>query len=285
MKSLLNIVFPIVFFLIFLSPAYGQFNRYGGKKRTQKLGAFIKPLNNTGWYFGVGATTTPQFDFIEFSPTLSTNSFRPEMFSAINLEQTSQVGLYLEVGRYKLLSTKKLISYIDYGLAYKQLRASQNYDLIHDNTTIIDTTSYSQSYQSHAAVAHFNANNVLAINKNIFFQNTLGVNLDYSLRQKLETTDPTGFVETYQAEPSRLRAQIHYKFGVGVRISKMWYAIPSVEIPLLNAWKWEDGRSTFGAFNSRYRPIIFSVRFTWLTTPDCPKVWDNDDSTKNGGGL
>ena len=78
---------------------------------------------------------------------------------------------------------------------------------------------------------------------------------------------------------------MHYKFGVGIRIGEVLYAIPSVEIPLLNGWKWEGGRSTFGAFNSRYRPVIVSVRFAWLNRPDCPKVWDNDSNTTNGGGL
>lgn len=280
--------YSLVLFLIFFVNSFessAQFNRYGGKKRTQKMGDFIKPLNNTGWYFGLGATATPKLNFIDYTPTLTTSTFQPTVLTAINLEQNAQIGLYLELGRYKLLSTKKPISYIDYGLSYKQFRASQSYDLVREGIGVIDTTSFSQSFQSHAVSAHFNANNVLAVNKNIFFQNTLGANLDYAVLQNLSSEDKSGFDETYQDDPSRLRAQLHYKFGVGIRISEMWYVIPSIEIPLLNAWQWEGGRSTFGAFNSRYRPIIFSLRFAWLTKPDCPKVWDNDDATKNGGGL
>ncbi len=262
-----------------------QFNRYGGKKRTQKMGAFIKPLNNTGWYVGVGATATPKLNFIDYSPTLATSTYQPTVLTATNLEQKSELGLYLEAGRYKLLSTKKPISYIDYGVSYKQFRASQNYDLVRQDFSTEDTSFYAQSFRSHSISIHFNANNVLAINKIIFFQNTLGANVDYAIVQNLSSEDPSGFEETYQKEPAKLRAQLHYKFGVGLRISKMGYLIPSVEIPLMNAWEWEEGRSTFGAFNSRYRPIIFSLRFAWLTQPDCPKVWDNDDATKNGGGL
>ncbi len=283
-----SILFSFVSFLIFMLVGLvseAQFNRYGGKKRTQKMGAFIKPLNNTGWYFGIGATATPKLNFIDYSPTLTTSTFQPLVLTAINLEQKSELGLYVEVGRYKLLSTKKPISYIDYGVSYKQFRASQNYDLVREDLSSADTSFYAQSFRSHSLSVHFNANNVLAINKNIFFQNTLGANLDYAFAKNLTTEDDSGFEETYQAEPAQLRAQLHYKFGVGVRISKMWYIIPSVEIPLINAWEWEGGRSTFGAFNSRYRPIIFSLKFTWLTRPDCPKVWDNDDATKNGGGL
>lgn len=285
MKSVCYTLFLFLTFVVLALQSSAQFNRYGGKKRTQKMGEFIKPLNNTGWYFGVGVTATPKLNFIDYSPTLTTSSFQPIVLTAINLEQKSEFGLYLELGGYRLLSTKKPISYIDYGLSYKQFRAAQSYDLISQNLVLSDTTSYSQSFQSHSVSAHFNANNILAINKNIFFQNTLGANIDFAVSQTVKTEDESGFDETYQDNPSRLRAQLHYKFGIGIRISEMWYIIPSVEIPLINVWEWESGRSTFGAFNSRYRPVIFSLRCTWLTKPDCPKVWDNDSSTTNGGSL
>lgn len=285
MKIITKLSLICLILFAFITDSNAQFKRYGGKKKPQKMGDFIRPLNNTGWYFAPGATFTPKFNFFKYEPTLTTSTFQPDVYTALNLKQQSQTGFYFEAGRYHLLSTKKILSYIDYGLAYKMLRAKQTYDLEREGFSTTDTTSYVQTYRSQAAVAHFNANNVLAINKNIFFQNTLGVNVDYLFSRTLTTTDNSGFDETYQEEPGRLWAQLHYKFGVGFRIGEMWYMIPSVEIPILNGWQWEDGRSTFGAFNSRYRPVIFSLRFAWLTTPDCPKVWDNDSSIKNGGGL
>ncbi len=274
----------VLILLVSSFTSYSQYKRYGGKKKPQKMAPFIQALNNNGWYISPGATITPKINFMSFDPetTFSENGIS---YEALDLKQQSKVGAYLEVGRYRLLSTRKLLSYIDYGVAYKMLRSGQTYDLETTTLSTLDTNSYTQSFTSHAISGHFNANNVLAINKNIFFQNTLGVNVDYALSQKLETDDETAFVGTYQDETSRLKAQLHYKFGIGFRIGEYLYAIPSVEIPILTAWKWEGGRSTFGAFNSRYHPMIFSVRFSWLTIPSCPKVWDNDDSTKNGGGL
>ncbi len=271
-----KILFLIALFSFsFISESSAQFKRYGGKKKPQKMGDFIRPLNNTGWYFAPGITLTPKLNFFKFE---NEGINAAGLFSS-NLKQQSKVGAYFEVGRYRLLSTKGILSYIDYGLSYKFFRAGQTYDLSPNND------SYIQEYKSHSAGLHFNANNVLAVNKNFFFQNTLGVNADYLFSQKLTTDDPTNYVLSYQEDPSKIWAQLHYKFGLGFRITKMWYMIPSVEIPILNGWKWEDGRSTFGAFNSRYRPVIISIRFTWLTQPDCPKVWDNDSSTTNGGGL
>lgn len=274
MKINTNTLFILFLSLILSSVSMSQFNRYGGKKRTQGLGDFVRPFNVKGWYFAPGVTLTPKMNFIKYDPLLSA-----EGFFASNLKQQSKVGAYFEVGRYKLLSTKGILSYIDYGLSYKFFRAGQTYDLFPGNN------SYSQDFKSHSAGLHFNANNVMAINKNFFFQNTLGVNADYQFIQKLETNDNTGFTNSYQEDPSKIWAQLHYKFGVGIRIGEVLYAIPSVEIPILNGWQWEGGRSTFGAFNSRYRPVIISVRFAWLNRPDCPKVWDNDSNTTNGGGL
>ena len=273
-----------IIIIVTLSLSFGsltslsQFKKYGGKKKPEKMRSFVQSMDYQGWYFSPGITLTPKMNIFKYELTLTANGL-----TAVNLQQQSKVGLYLEVGRYNLLSTTKLISYIDYGIAYKMLRAGQTYDLEQNGVSI--GTSYTQSFQSHAGLAHFNANNVLAINKNIFFQNTLGANVDYQFSQKIESTDNTGFTESYQENPSKLVAQLHYKFGIGVRIGKQLYAIPSVEVPLLNGWQWENGRSTFGAFNSRYRPVVISIRFAWLTTPDCPRVWDNDSSTENGGGM
>ena len=202
--------------------------------------------------------------------------------------------MYLEVGRYHIVrlrqkaypfSIRDFLNYIDYGVAYKQNRGTQTYDLdmLNTSTLLRDTISFAQKFNSHNVSVFYNANWVLGFNSKWFMQNTLGVNVDYAFSREIETTDVTSFVQTYQEEPSRLMAGVHYKFGIGIKLTKKIYAIPSVEIPLINGWKWEGGRSTIGYFNTRYRPIIFSIRFAWLTTPDCPKVWDNSDADNNGG--
>ena len=201
----------VLILLVSSFTSYSQYKRYGGKKKPQKMAPFIQALNNNGWYISPGATITPKINFMSFDPetTFSENGIS---YEALDLKQQSKVGAYLEVGRYRLLSTRKLLSYIDYGVAYKMLRSGQTYDLETTTLSTLDTNSYTQSFTSHAISGHFNANNVLAINKNIFFQNTLGVNVDYALSQKLETDDETAFVGTYQDETSRLKAQLHYKF-------------------------------------------------------------------------
>ena len=181
--------------------------------------------------------------------------------------------------------SKRPINYIDYGLAYKGLRGAQSYGLAY-NQLIPDTTTVSfheQSFSLHNLTAHFNANNVIGINKNFFIQNTLGLNVDYSIIRKTNTDDVSLYASTYQDIPPRFGAQLHYKFGLGFRFSELIYLIPMVETPVLNIYKFEGGRSTMGFFNSRYRPIIISLRIVWLTKPDCPRTEDGQ-GTKNDGG-
>ena len=72
--------------------------------------------------------------------------------------------------------------------------------------------------------------------------------------------------------------------GYGIKISKTLFVIPTVETPLINVKKWEDGKSTYGIFDSRYRPFLFKLRFIWLKNlgkGDCPPVPTNPDDEIN----
>lgn len=274
-----------VVFITICFPLTAQYKKYRVKdRRVESLPDYIRPFNFTGWYVAPGITLTPKLNFIPYNPDLKSTENEPETYEAFHLTQKSKLGLYLEVGRYKLLSSTKLISYIDYGLSYKQLKGIQQYDLTHQlNSSTIDSVSHDQQFSLHNAVAHFNANHVIGFNRNFFIQNTLGANLDYSFSRKITTTDETNFVSLYQDNPSKLMAQVHYKFGLGFRIGDGVYLIPSVETPVLNLWKFEGARGTIGFFNSRYRPIIISLRIAWLTKPSCPKTWDTQDAKNTGG--
>jgi hypothetical protein len=276
--------FKIIVLLILISSmGMSQYKNYQVKSKKEGLADYIRPFNFTGWYVAPGVTLTPKLNALPFTPIDSLNQDGVN-YNALDLTQKSKLGLYLEVGRYKLLSSKLLrVSYIDYGLAYKQLKGTQTYNLDRQVGLFRDTASYEQSFSMHNIAAHFNANHVIGLNKNIFFQNTLGLNVDYALSRKTETNDGTGFVNSYQETPSKLMAQLHYKFGVGFRISERFYLIPSIETPILNLWKFEGARGTLGFFNLRYRPLIISVRIAWLTKPSCPKTWGTQDEKNDGG--
>ena len=52
-----------------------------------------------------------------------------------------------------------------------------------------------------------------------------------------------------------------------------------IETPIVNFLQWEKGKSTYGIFTSRYRPLILTVRFAWLKPYGkgaCPPVYGPD---------
>ena len=101
----------------------------------------------------------------------------------------------------------------------------------------------------------FNLNNIWQISDKKFIQTSLGSNIDFKLFEE-GTPLPNN--------TDRLTMAFHLKVGYGFKVKKTLFVIPTMESPFLTLKKWEQGKSTYGIFNSRYRPLIFKVRFIWL---------------------
>jgi len=175
-----------------------------------------------------------------------------------------RIALYLEAGRYRFFyQGGRIFNYFDYSLAYKRLSGSEKYL---DNKGI-----FKQNY----LLGNFNVNNILQLSDFTFIQNSLGVNLDYKFAQKYENSG-----SPLAADTDKLLFSLHYKFGFGFKVTETLFIIPSIETPIVNFKRWENFKSTYGLFSSRYRPLILSVRFAWLRRPGkgaCPPVYANPD--------
>jgi len=169
-----------------------------------------------------------------------------------------RLAVYLEAGRYRFFpGGGNVFNYLDYSVAYKRLSGSEE---INDNKSV-----FKQNY----LLGNFNINNIIQLSDKTFIQNSLGINGDF----KFGETAPA-----YGANTQRLLFSLHYKFGFGFKVSERMFVIPAIETPILNAKQWEKGKSTYGLFTSRYRPLIASVRFTWLRPLGkgaCPPVFTN----------
>lgn len=181
-----------------------------------------------------------------------------------NINPKGRIALYLEAGRYRFFyQGGRFFNYFDYSLAYKRLSGSEKYL---DNKGI-----FKQNY----LLGNFNLNNIYQLTDFTFIQNSIGVNLDYNFSQKYQDSgSPLG------ANTDKLLFSLHYKIGYGMKVTDKLFIIPSIETPIINFKKWEHFKSTYGIFSSRYRPIILSVRFAWLRTPNkgaCPPVYANPD--------
>ena len=180
--------------------------------------------------------------------------------------QRGRLGLIFEGGAYHIFERGgNIFNYMDYGAGYKRFSGSEFMEI--NNKSI-----FKQNYIS----SFFNINNIWQLSSKKFLQSSIGANLDFKFFEK-DTPLPNN--------TDKLNFSFHFKLGYGIKFNKILFVIPTIETPILNLKKWENGKSTFGIFNSRYRPIIFKVRLIWLKKlgkSDCPPVYTNpEDDARN----
>lgn len=184
-------------------------------------------------------------------------------------------ALYAEVGRYKMMKYSGLIKYIDYGLSYRGQRGrhkSTISTIFTETDSILTEQEVVSTFGYHYIEAFFNANHVWRISKYNFIQNSLGINAGYAF---LNNSNNTAVPLVTSAIPGRIQAQLHYKIGFGIKMRGNWLLIPSIETPILNAYAWDNGRSSVEFINSRYRPVVVSLRFFFsrpANTLDCTPI-------------
>ena len=153
-----------------------------------------------------------------------------------------------------------VFNYMDYGISYKTLSGSEKKD---DNES---KTRFKQRYIS----LNYNINNIYQLSSNRFIQSSIGLNVDYKLFERKEND-----LNPSPENTKNLLSSLHLKIGYGIKFQNRLFVIPSLETPIINFLEWEKGKSTYGIFNSRYRPILLKIRILWLKRPskfDCPPV-------------
>ncbi len=225
----------------------------------------IFPLNGryklSGYFFGPGATYT----LTRFSNSEEEVFSNADSSYSATFEPAGGIGLYLEAGWFKVFKYSSIIRYMDVGLAYKQLKGAESYNGVLtgiEQDTILAEMAGEGNFDETFVTFNLNFNNVLQLGDRTFLQNSLGANVDYRISSTHTYTAEFGL--NRQEIPATVRAQIHYKIGFGWKISDKVIMIPSLETPILSVYEWDDGRSDFQFFSSRYRPIIFSLRFLFL---------------------
>ncbi|GAB4377187.1 MAG: hypothetical protein Kow0075_05280 [Salibacteraceae bacterium] len=212
----------------------------------------------SGWLFAPGATYM-------LTPFIAINKKYDEQQSSIyqaRIRGIGKPGLYLELGRYKVLPYARIFSYIDYGINYTSLRGSEKsegqYVSQPDETPITPVEVASGTYGFHYVQIFFNANHLWRTGKFQFIQHSLGLNGGYAFLQNQAGNTP-GPVPN--ETPGAWLLQLHYKLGYGIKLRGNWLVIPSVETPILGLLPFDFPRSSMAFFGSRYRPLIFSLRF------------------------
>tara|TARA_B110000027_G_scaffold132358_1_gene158353 strand:- start:1156 stop:1767 length:612 start_codon:yes stop_codon:yes gene_type:complete len=175
--------------------------------------------------------------FSQEIPNILTNSN-----SEINAK--GRLAFLIEAGAYRIFEKGgNIFNYLDYGFSYKKLSGSEQ---INESKSI---------FKQRFLTGSFNLNNIWQLSDRKFIQTSIGSNINFKL---FEEGSPS------PNNTDKLTLAFHLKFGYGFKIKKNLFLIPTMESPFLTLKKWEQGKSSYGIFNSRYRPLIFKVRFIWL---------------------
>lgn len=217
---------------------------------------------NSGWLVEPGATwMLGRFVNREETYTHEDNDYN------LTIDPGGKIGAYLGVGRYHFFyEGGRVFNYYDYSLAYKMLRGKEE---------ITGDLTGEGKYSHNFLLGNFNVNNIIQLTDYTFIQNSIGANIDWRFITRSEHEQPLA-----NNSPSKITGSIHYKIGYGIKVTKKLFVIPQLETPILNVHNFENFKSTWGIFNSRHRPLIFSVRLAWLRPlgrGDCPPVYGNPD--------
>jgi len=258
----------MLFLLLPLLLAYQVFAQRGLMQRKHPD---LVPLDGRakriGWYVGPGVTyTLPRFkneeeEIFRDADTVYTATYDPN----------GRVGLYLEAGATWYTRDPVIIDYFDLGLAYKNLRGSEEFTGVLQRGELVDPVEAQGTFAERFITLHANANKFIQTGDYQFVQLSLGANADYRIGSTYEHTgDPLMNGHTF---PPDLIGQLHFKVGYGFKLTGNVLMIPAIETPLFSIVPEDVGFGQLKWFSSQYRPLILSVRFLFLRARngfDCP---------------
>ncbi len=242
--------------------------------------------HNGGWHFAPGITFMAPAQAVRTETRSLAGNPEPTTLYKGQFDARGRLGFYLEVGKQYFYERPLLVHYLDFGLHFKQLRGAEQFtgEVLHEQSmlAIENNGSFSDGFIG----AYLNVNHIVQLTDHSFIQLGLGVNADYRLFEQRGFEGHRIHFNHEFAEP--FQGQVHARVGFGFKPEQGLLIIPSLETPILNVVPLYDGKSTLPYFNSRYRPLILSVRFLFFgqnRAADCVgsgtekrghELWGND---------
>lgn len=263
-----------------------------GKQRNKVFGEIdLKDYRYFGLQVSGGLTyMKTRFDANDETFTTTDATGRPIDYT---YNPSGKVGAFLEVGmahfpkKRSVLSQKLktiFVSYYDWGVGFKLLGGAENTTINYytPTGTLNNTTSDNGSYYNGYLYGRFSLHKNISLGKKYFLDNALGANIDFRLLTGTENyTNSTAFQANTNHNP--LVAQLHYGLGLGIKLSRRSFLVPSVQIPILGINEWRGGCAALKWFNSNYVPITAQLKVIYLfekRQKGCPPARTNDDDKK-----
>lgn len=236
------------------------FAQSGRQKRP--LYTFGNQFNTGGWHFAPGATFMLPAESNRFESRLINTGEQIDTLFAGNFDARGRLGFYLEFGKQRFFEHPLFVHYIDYGVHFKQLRGRESFSGLVQNEGAPLVAANNGTFSDGFLGLYFNANHIVQTSDNAFVQLGLGLNAEYRLLTRRTFEGVAGALGQEFADP--FQGQLHAKLGYGFRPEAGIFIIPTLETPILNIMPFYDGKSTLPYFNSRYRPIILTIRILFL---------------------
>lgn len=188
-------------------------------------------------------------------------------------------GYYLEVGMEHLFpKQQKVFHYFDWGLGVKHFAGQEKYE---DDAS----TPTRGMFNLGNVFARAGIHNVWQISMFNFIDQSIGFNLDYRI---YGGNEDEGYLSPIAPEnQGPLVGQLHYSIGFGYKVRDGFFIVPSFQTPILTLISFDAFNPSHHWFNSRYQPMIFTLKFAWLFPKSgCPPVEGmEDDEERNNNFL
>lgn len=245
------------FFLLHVLLAFGQDGR-----QFRTLYEVDREFRPSGWHFAPGVVGMFPSAYRRDANRATTSETGIQTLYNGSFEARGGGGLYLELGKQHFLRRSWLIDYLDFGLHLKQFRGRERFEGMVLREQGMAAHSYEAWFNEGYVGLYFNANHIAQVADRSFLQFSLGVNADYRVwsSNSVDRLDPI----MEPIFPENFFGQLHAKVGFGWRPEPGIFIIPSVETPILTVYPGDDGKSSMPYYHSRYRPLIFSLRFLFF---------------------
>lgn len=279
----------LFFLLIFtlsaasFSQFVGEFNKAQDKReKDRKESPFGENRRDAIWshsqshYRGLGWFINPGLTYM-----LGNNP--DDEGRSYDLTATGLPGYYVEAGMEHLFKkAQKVVHYFDWGIGLKHFSGQEKYS---DNDGSNPTRG---QFNLGNVFARADIHNVWQINMFNFLDQSLGFNVDYRIYGGNDDEDYASPIAP--DNQGKFVAQLHYSMGFGFKVRDGFFVVPSFQTPILsflNLGKQGGFNPSHYWFNSRYQPMIFTLKFAWLfPKKGCPPVDGmKDDEDRNNNFL
>lgn len=220
-----------------------------------------------GWFVAPGLTyTMPPFGNEEEVVFRTADSSYTTTY-----DPNGRLGFHFEGGLSWYTRDPVIVDYLDLGVAYKNLRGAESYAGTLQRGDTITPAEGEGAFAERLLSFSFNANKFIPTFDYQFVQLSLGANVDYRLGSDYAHTGDS--LLNGHTFPPDLMTQLHFKLGYGFKLTGNLILIPTLETPIFSLEPEDEGFGQLQWFSSRYRPLIFSVRFLFLRARDgfdCP---------------